>query len=247
MRPSARSTELRRAGFTLLETMIAATILAVVLVVALTQMGESTQATKLVVAQSDLRRQAETVLEQMVRDLRSTQTRFVGGSNATVGRHSVQFYKVKDYDAVARQPALEAVNNATVAPPTATLDTGPLLYEYAQTSRTLDAGRTECLEYKFQTRANFATAAGRSLAAELVPASAGGGFTLTPSTPFRGLISALVGNADTGQVPYFADAPTALTIRLAMRRRIGQLPTGDWFATIQLQTQVELRPSENYR
>src|SRR4051812_11212007 len=110
MRSSRHSTE---RGATLLEVAIASALLAVVLSVSMSQVTEATDATKVTAAQADLRRVAGGVLERIVRDLRSTQARFVATDASTI-----ELYKITDFEPNAEVPLL-AGPLGSVPPPAA--------------------------------------------------------------------------------------------------------------------------------
>ena len=69
MRSSAPSIDRRSGGFTLLEVVIAVSLFAIIIVLALSQIIEATDTTRYATVRADLRRQGELVLGQIVQDL----------------------------------------------------------------------------------------------------------------------------------------------------------------------------------
>ncbi|MEZ0229442.1 MAG: type II secretion system protein J [Planctomycetota bacterium] len=247
MRSLARSTRARarRAGFSLLEVVIAASLFSVVLLISLQGITESTEASKLAIAQADLRRIGDGVLEQITRDLRSTHARWTGGA-----AHSIEFYRVTNaeprFDITTGYPLAEGGGN-------------PVIYEYAQRSAsatllTLNfAARSSATNI---TNGTNAITICRELAVsgdKIHPSDSStltGGFNITAvrqgvTISFPGLLSANAANV-------FTDAPTTLRIELILKRRLGkrfsnELGTaGDWNAFAALQTEIQLKASGNY-
>ena len=238
MSRSAPSTERRRArrrGFTLLEVMIASTIFAIVMIIALSQMSESTDLTRLAVAQADLRQNAQAALDRIARDLRSTQARYVGANAA-----QLQFRQFTPLD-----PKIDASGN-----PILTKDSGSLLvaYEYAQFA----PATNDQLSYNFGS--TLATANRITIAKELWTSGSGqnppgltpaAGFNVSVAAPatLPGLLTANL---------TFPDQPVAVKVQIVMQRKLGKRLAGDpnagadWYVYAVEETQILLRPSSAY-
>ncbi len=229
----------------MLEVVIAATLFSVVLLIALQSISESTEATRLSIAQADLRRIGDNVMEQITRDLRSTQARWAGGN-----ANKIQFYRVTKaepkFDLTTGYPLAEGGND-------------PVIYEFGQ----LDTS-SPILTLNFAARSSAgnitAGTNARQICRELAvsgdrihPSDATaltGGFNITPlrqgvATAFPGLLSAAATNV-------FTDVPVTLRIELILKRRLGkrfsnELGTaGDWNAFAVLQTELQLKASGQY-
>jgi prepilin-type N-terminal cleavage/methylation domain-containing protein len=249
MRSSVRSTSARRArgaGFSLLEVIIAATLFSVVVLIALQGINESTEASRLAIAQADLRRIGDGILEQISRDLRSTQARWCGGD-----AHRIQFYRVTRaeprFDITTGYPLAEGGND-------------PVIYEYAQRSTastllTLNfAARSSAVNITNGTNAlaicrELAVAGDRIHPGDVSTIT--GGFNITPLRQGSAL-GFPVGLLSANAANIFADVPTTLRIELILKRRLGKRfsnepgTAGDWNAFAALQTDIQLKASGNY-
>ncbi len=269
---STRSTDRARRsrGFTLVEVIIAVAIFSIVIGVALSQLSESTDATRTVTAQSDLRRIGENVMNDIVRDLRSTLAPFT--SVATTG-DGIEFWRVTqlDFDSsgtgVGRPPLngpsafVWTVNTSSpvdgMPAPYPRIETSPAnqakpTFDQTLVRRYRQVGTDLVHEFGTPSALSGGTATSITLSKELVPAnttlSQGGttttvsGFTISSSNQtLPGLMSA-------GQDYRFLDKPTNLTITLRLRRLIGINKTtfDKEYAWVMLSNQIELRPTRKY-
>ncbi len=96
----------RARGFSLLEVIIASSILSVVLALMLSEMSGAVAVAKQGTADADLRRIAQNALEQISMDLRSTTAG--NGSSLTVATSSVSFFRLAGYNTTTGAPSFEA-------------------------------------------------------------------------------------------------------------------------------------------
>src|SRR5688572_15863721 len=89
MRSSAIPDDRRAAGFSLLEVVVATAILSTVLALALATFTDGATAAKALTADADLRAKANRVLEQLARELRSSQPGQVSAS-----ANAIAFYPI---------------------------------------------------------------------------------------------------------------------------------------------------------
>lgn len=234
---SPRSTS-RRAGFTLLEILVASTIFAVVLVLALTQIQESSGVTREATVQADLRRIGDDILARIVRDLRSTQSRYV--SVSTTGDR-IEFYRVVGFDVANQENLLDNGTAAGLVGPPLT-NSAHYVYAYRQSGTDL--------EFVFDTRANVTNRFNGNnkitLCQELNPAATPveeRGLRFSAAQGMPGLVSTNVNFV-------FPDEPRELNIQLVLRRRVGKRTVSgnlvDVFAQARLLTHVDLKPSRAY-
>jgi hypothetical protein len=162
MRSSARNVS----GFTLLEVTIAATLLTIILIVALSHVEESTNAVTGTSVQADLRRIGEGALQRLTRDLRSTQARYV-----TTTASTIQLYVLSGFNPDAGAPLLIGASGS-VPPPSGGGD--PLVWSWRQSGTTL--------QVLFATQSTLASATAVDICGELTPVSAGGGFLVSPAS-----------------------------------------------------------------
>jgi hypothetical protein len=225
--------------------MVAATIFVGVVLITLQQVKESADTTRAVTAQADLRKIGESIIDEITRDLRSTQARWVGANSTTL-----QFQRVTKtapkFDTATGDPILDGGSN-------------PVIYEYSQTNTA-----TGDLSFRFgpsspawtasspgtQTRSSELAVAGDTLLT--TSAAITQGFTVSaiaPTTSLPGLLTA------TPSV-FFTDQPTLLQIQLILKRRLGKFLPGqpgyvtgganNWNAFVVMQTQIQLKPSGSY-
>lgn len=247
MPSSAPST--RRAGFTLLEVIIGATLFSVVLLIALQGLSESTKATELTIAQADLRQEGNNVLEKLTRDLMSTQAAWTGGD-----AHSIQFYRVTrtdpKFDVTSGTPLKEGGGD-------------PVIYEYSQrdvTSPLLTLNFANTSNASRITNGTGASIICRELAVSgdkvrTTDTALTSGFKVSATRGTPGSIVSIgfpAGLLSSSPAYVFGDAPTTLTIQLVLKRQLGRRFSGElgtaglWYAYVFLQTQVQLRASSTY-
>jgi prepilin-type N-terminal cleavage/methylation domain-containing protein len=89
MRSSAIHNDRRDAGFSLLEVVIATAILSTVLALALATFNDGAGAAKALTADADLRAKANRVLEQLARELRSSQPGQVSASASAIAFYTI--------------------------------------------------------------------------------------------------------------------------------------------------------------
>ncbi|HZU96965.1 MAG TPA: prepilin-type N-terminal cleavage/methylation domain-containing protein [Planctomycetota bacterium] len=270
MRSSARPTD-RRRGFTLLEVIIAATIFSIALLIALTQIKETSDVANLGTVQADLRKQGEKCLNDIVRDLHCTLAPYAGAST-----NEIQFCKVGGYDTTTTLPLLfkdlrgvttidaPGVNKSTT-PATSLWATNadPTTYVFDYSLQTVyDSnlkGNIGALVFSYSPKSSWPAAASlissqnqivlcRELALQGDTQPGVGtvdGFSLTWTQATASTVGLL-----TASTPGpFLDQPIQLSIKLVLKRRIqGKIAAGvsDQFAWTTVQTTVMLRPDENY-
>jgi prepilin-type N-terminal cleavage/methylation domain-containing protein len=257
MRSSAPSTE-RRAGFTLVEVVVAASLFSVVLVLALANVGESVDAAKLTTVQSELRRTGERVMTAIVKDLRSTQIVYCGASSS-----GIEFAKVSSFDTASGRVILEGNAAGTSAN---AIGNGTIVYRYSQpaTDNSTFGGDRNLGSLRFQRGplASFANAPPLSitLTQELAlpgdpdwPYSAtlgalvNGGFQVS-RVPDGTLPGLLTENATNTFAPYKTSArPITLQLKLVLKRTIGLTAAHRrQYAWATVDTMVQLRADASY-
>jgi prepilin-type N-terminal cleavage/methylation domain-containing protein len=257
MRYSARSTD-RRAGFTLLEVIIAVSIFSVVLIVALSQMNESGEAVRLATLQADLRKSGERVLAQIVKDVRSTQTVYSGANSG-----ALEMARVAGFDTTNRLNILEGNSAGTSAN---VVGNSTIIYKYSQpTGDNSSFGGDKnlgCLVFERGSKSSLVANA-PPLTTRLCQELAKIGDTDWPypsAGPVNGFEISRVDNvalpglltANTAFANYNSQAaPVTLRIKLVLKRAAGfsqNTPTNvkKQFVWTTLDTQVQLRTDESY-
>jgi hypothetical protein len=227
--------------------MIAVSIFGTVVGVALQQFDDSVRAATYSTVQGDLRRMGQDILGRIAQDLRSTQAQFVGPSlqGDTLELSRIGWFNgatqavVLEQDASAHQIDLRYTSPATLLTPD---------------------GRYQILQL-WRGDAVFMAGNGPSgvkleLSRELAPggfqiaaADAGAPFALAGvpvSDPFQPGVSGLALPGAYTSGGHFEDRPVLLAIRITLRRRMGLGAAGEAFTNVNMQTEVQLRPSQTY-
>jgi prepilin-type N-terminal cleavage/methylation domain-containing protein len=231
MRRSAPSTERRRHGFTLIEVVVAATILSTVLTITLLHLSETMGASTVTTVQADLRRNGLEILARMAEDVRATQAPLVSFLPDTI-----ELTRLAAFDPASGAPQIER-----------DLLGQQLFVSYAcPLGAVTPDGRYGILRFKKTTGALLGSAPPIELSREL-------------DLPPNGLIVTAV--HDTGSGPlvlgptdllslnpanHLLDQPAVLRITLNLRRRIAVTETGDQFVKATLATEVEVKPDGAY-
>ncbi len=275
MRSSASNTD-RRSGLTLLEVIIAVTIFSVVAIVALGTMNESSDAARLSTIQSDLRRVGEKVLNDMVKDFRSTQNCYVGAAlfpTVAPNGYALDYAKVLSFDTGTSVPKLEG---NTASPAWNTLGASTVIYRYRQGpgSCSVLGGNPHngYLFFEKGTLTSYSTAPPlrTTLSQELAlpsdstglipgdpdwpyaaPAPRGFEVTIVPSATIAGYPVALPGLLSTSSgrfgTPGAASPPVTLRLKLTLKRAQGLSRTNTkTYVWTTVETFVELRPDQSY-
>lgn len=273
---STRSTEpvaRARGGFTLIEVIIAVAIFSIVIAIGLQQVSESTDATRTVTAQADLRRVGEGVMNEVVRDLRSTLAPFAGVATTN---DAIEFWRVTELDfdssgnGIGRPPLNGPVNfRWTLAPnsdddddddgisgmpaPYPRIETKPANETKPTFGQTLihrykQSGTDLLHQYGKRSELTGASPTTIVMTKELAP--------VNDNQPGVGTVSGFTVTADQPSPGLmtidgnnrFRDKPTIVTLKLVLKRLIGVHPkTFDkQYAWVTITNKVELRPTRKY-